>query len=177
LIEDVLVAAIRDGLGRLTWQSETSSAMLCPDEQKQQYKGLTGQSVRVLVDGKSLLVKPDVAQKQIESEKPEVPKERTEDITKPPGEKEKPEHVSTEEKRYPRRFYGSVKLDTTRLGRDAGKIAEEVVQHLSTLVGSKVEVTLEINAHIPDGAPDNVVRTVTENCKTLRFGSHGFEEE
>jgi hypothetical protein len=75
-----------------------------------------------------------------------------------------------------RRFHGTVKLDATRLGRDAGQIAEEVVQHLTLLDGAKVEVTLEIHASVPGGAPDNVVRTVTENCRTLKFGNHGFEE-
>jgi hypothetical protein len=63
------------------------------------------------------------------------------------------------------------------LGRDAGRIAEEVVQHLSGLVEAEVEVTLEISAKLPDGAPDHIVRTVTENCSTLHFTSHGFEEE
>ena len=67
-------------------------------------------------------------------------------------------------------------LDTTRVGRDASRIAEEVVAHLSGLVGAEVTVTLEIEAEIPGGAPDNVVRTVTENSRTLKFGSHGFEE-
>ena len=38
-------------------------------------------------------------------------------------------------------------------------------------------VTLEIAAEIPDGAPDNVVRTVTENARTLRFTSQGLEKE
>jgi len=28
-----------------------------------------------------------------------------------------------------------------------------------------------------DGVPDNVVRTVSENCRTLNFISQGFEEE
>jgi len=32
-------------------------------------------------------------------------------------------------------------------------------------------------AEIPDGTPDRVVRTVTENTRTLKFISHGFEEE
>ena len=32
-------------------------------------------------------------------------------------------------------------------------------------------------ADIPDGAPDNVVRIVTENSQSLKFTSHGFEEE
>ena len=61
------------------------------------------------------------------------------------------------------------------MGRDAGQIADEVISHLSGLVGSEVTVTLEIDAEIPDGAPENVVRTVTENSRTLKFASHGFE--
>jgi hypothetical protein len=44
-------------------------------------------------------------------------------------------------------------------------------------VGSTVIVTLEIDANIPSGAPDNVVRTITENSKTLKFTSQGFEKE
>ena len=67
-------------------------------------------------------------------------------------------------------------LDTTRVGRDAGRVAEEVIVHLSGLIGARVTVTMEIAAEIPGGAPDNVVRTVTENSRTLKFGSHGFEE-
>jgi hypothetical protein len=77
----------------------------------------------------------------------------------------------------PKRFHGSVALDASRVGRDAGKIAEEVIAHLSGLVGTDVTVTLEIHAGIPAGAPDNVVRTVTENCRTLKFSDHGFERE
>ena len=75
-----------------------------------------------------------------------------------------------------RRFHGAVTLDATRVGRDASRIADEVIAHLSGLVGANVKVALEIDAEIPDGAPDNVVRTVTENSRTLKFESHGFEE-
>ena len=64
-----------------------------------------------------------------------------------------------------------------RTGRDAGRIADEVITHLAGLVGANVRVTLEIEADIPDGAPDHVVRTVTENSRTLKFSSHGFERE
>lgn len=74
-----------------------------------------------------------------------------------------------------RRFHGSVRLDPTRLPRDASQVAEEIVQHLVKLNQASVEVHLEIHAQIPDGAPDDVVRTVTENCRTLKFTSHGFE--
>ena len=63
------------------------------------------------------------------------------------------------------------------MGRDAGRIADEVVAHLSGILGAKVRVTLEIEAEIPSGVPDNVVRTVTENCRTLKFTDQGFEKE
>ena len=68
-------------------------------------------------------------------------------------------------------------LDPARAGRDASRIADEVITHLVGLVGSSVRVTLEIEAEIPGGAPENVVRTVTENRRTLKFTSHGFESE
>jgi hypothetical protein len=68
-------------------------------------------------------------------------------------------------------------LDPTRVGRDASQIADEVISHLSGLVGSTVTVTLEIDADIPSGVPDHVVRTVMENGKTLKFTSQGFEQE
>ena len=60
----------------------------------------------------------------------------------------------------------------------AGRIADEVITHLVGLVGSSVRVTLEIDAQIPEGASDTVVRTVTENSRTLKFASNsGFETE
>ena len=68
-------------------------------------------------------------------------------------------------------------LDATRVGRDASKIADEVISHLAGLMGATVTVTIEIEAQVPEGAPDNVVRTVTENSRTLKFTSHGFEKE
>jgi hypothetical protein len=62
------------------------------------------------------------------------------------------------------------------VGRDASRVADEVIAHLSGLMSADVKVTLEIEAEIPDGASEQVVRTVTENCRTLKFTSQGFEE-
>jgi hypothetical protein len=76
-----------------------------------------------------------------------------------------------------KRFHGSVQLDATRVGRDASRVAEEVIAHLESLGGADVRVTLEIDARLPNGVPDNVVRIVTENCRTLKFESQGFEKE
>ena len=77
----------------------------------------------------------------------------------------------------PKRFHGTIVLDPTRVGRDASRVADEVIGHLSGLVGAKVKVTLEVEAEIRSGAPDHVVRTVTENSRTLKFTSQGFEKE
>jgi hypothetical protein len=74
-------------------------------------------------------------------------------------------------------FYGTVELDATAVGRDAGQIGEAVIQHLAGQVGARVKVTLEIEAELPEGAPDNVVRTVSENARTLKFKSAGFEPD
>ena len=72
---------------------------------------------------------------------------------------------------------GPTGLDLTRPGRDASQIAEEAISRLTGLVGAEVKVTLEIEAEMPDGAPEHVVRTVTENGRTLEFTSQGFEVE
>lgn len=40
-----------------------------------------------------------------------------------------------------------------------------------------MEVTLEISARVPDGFPEQVVRTVTENCRTLKFEIYNFDQD
>ena len=76
----------------------------------------------------------------------------------------------------PHRFHGVVTLDPERLNRDFGRVAQEVISHLTGLLGSEVEITVEIAARNADGFPDATVRNVTENAKALRFTDHDFEE-
>ncbi|MFH1924706.1 MAG: Swt1 family HEPN domain-containing protein [Planctomycetota bacterium] len=189
--QDVLLEAIREGVSRLTWESETFAYAEGWDEQRKRYKGLRGgQAIRVLIDSECLLVKPDIAAVQIESER-QAQTGRTGTGTGPDtggtqttvaGQDTETTGVTTggtgvvTPPPMPRRFYGAVKLDSVRLSRDADKIAQEIVQHLTALVGTEVEVTLEIHAAIPDGASPELVRTITENCCTLRFENYGFEE-
>jgi len=75
------------------------------------------------------------------------------------------------------RFHGSVAINPRLMAGEAGKIMDEVVKHLTTLYGANVQVTLEIQASIPNGVPEGTVSTVEENCRTLRFEGFGFEEE
>jgi hypothetical protein len=177
---EVLVHAIGDGVALLTWRSDTFAYAEGHDEAADRYRGLRGgQMVIVSPDSVALLVKPDVACRQMDIELTSTaPAQVTSDTRTEgkPGDTATAGTAATPPQR-PRRFHGSVTLDTTRVGRDAGRIAEEVIAHLAGLVGAEVTVTLEIHAAVPAGAPDNVVRTVTENCRTLKFTDHGFEKE
>ena len=76
----------------------------------------------------------------------------------------------------PRRFHGSARLDPQRLNRDVARLTQKVVEHPTGLVGTAVEVTVEIQATHQDGFPEDVVRMVSENAHGLHLLSHGFEE-
>jgi hypothetical protein len=180
----VVAEAIRDGVRLLTWQQDSFAFADSFDDATQRYRGLrAGELLSVSFDGATgLLVKSDVAVKQIEAEKvaasPGAGAGSTPAAaTSPADSKEHSGSPAAAAARKPRRFHGTVSLDPARVGRDAGKIAEEVISHLVGLVGSSVKVTLEIDAEIPAGAPDNVVRTVTENGRTLKFSTQGFESD
>jgi predicted AAA+ superfamily ATPase len=73
-------------------------------------------------------------------------------------------------------FYMSAPLDNTRIGRDVQKLVEEVISHLTSANGAKVEVSLEVIVRSPDGLSQQVVRTVSENLRTLRVQDFRFEE-
>ena len=78
--------------------------------------------------------------------------------------------------RQPTAFVGSVKLGQV-VGRDAARIADEVIAHLAALPGADVEVSLEISIRAPQGVPENVVRAVSENANVLKFNHASFEQE
>lgn len=70
----------------------------------------------------------------------------------------------------------SAKLDNTRINRDVQRLVEEVISHLTNVDGSRVEVCLEVNVDAPDGMPQTTVRTVSENCQTLKVKDFGFDD-
>ena len=178
---NVLLDTVQEGIKTQTFGYANSF------EEARQYNGLqfgsTGGSI--YLDEASVLVKPDVAAKQLEAEAktqddavdPEPP-----ELT-PTGEKDdttsdgETNGAGTEHTANPKRFYGTVDLDPIRAGRDAQQVIEEIVQHLTGVPGATVEVTMEIQAKVSDGVPNDIVRTVTENCRTLGFTTQEFEEE
>ena len=197
----VLIGAVRDGLTLITWMDDSFTYADSFDEAAKRYLGLRcGQRVTLSDDNLSgLLVKSDVALNQQKAETPspsEIPPTPPGEVVVPrepyavpggnatstgtggvvPGNGTGDVTVQPVEQP-PKRFYGSVTLDPNRVGRDAGKIADEVISHLVGLLNSKVTVTLEIEVEALSGVPDNVVRIVTENSRTLKFNNQGFEKE
>jgi hypothetical protein len=191
----VILDAIQDGIGRLTWRSETFAYADSFDAAANRYRGLeAGRRATIELNAQSVVVKPEEAAAQQDKDAAAAAAARpggtgsattsTGSSCSSPGAGASAGGAGggtaippAEKMKQLRRFHGTAKIDPTRLSRDADQIASAVVQHLSGLVGATVTVTIEIEAEIPSGALDNVIRTVTESCRTLKFENQGFEEE
>ena len=184
----VLLEAIRNGLALMTWEHDSFAYADGYDDGPGRYRGLqSGPRAALADDDPGLVVHPQVARRQMDAETvpPATPTEgggTTTYVQEPSryGEvRETPasDPLAPTPQPSARRYHGSVKLDPTRVGRDASQVADEVIAHLAGLLGADVKLTLEIEANIPDGAPEQVVRIVTENSRTLSFDDSGFETE
>ena len=132
-----------------------------------------------MVEQSGYLVKVDVAKKQIDNKPVIDPNPIVPDIPDPIDPVVPiiapivmPEPIVPKNTR----FYMSAPLDTTRIGRDMQKLLEEVINHLTSVDGAEVEVSLDVNVRVPEGMPQDTVRTVSENCRTLRVQNFGFDE-
>lgn len=74
-------------------------------------------------------------------------------------------------------YVATARLDPTRIGRDAGKLNEEIIQHLATQTGAEVSVTLEIHITVPGGIDERTIRVVSENATALKLPSSSFERD
>ncbi len=171
---EVLIEALRAGVGNLTWEINTFAYAESYDETADRYAGLqAGTHLTLSVDHPGLIVKADVARRQFDQER------ATEVDQSPlsPAECKSPPAVSEPAATAPRRYHGSVKLDAGRVKHEASQIDEAVIAYLSDVPDADVTVTIEIEASLPEGANEQLVRTVTENGRTLKFDNgSGFEQ-
>jgi predicted AAA+ superfamily ATPase len=181
----VLVKAVEDGVALLTWEQDTFAYADSYDEATSRYRGLrAGQQIQLSPDNpRGLIVKPEAARRQmdVEARDRSIRETGSPDVIVIPGPVKTPTPIETppqpSEAVLPRRFHGNVELNPLRVGADAGRIAQEVIAHLAGLRGAQVRVTLEIEATIPEGIPEDVKHRVTENCRTLKFMTYEFEME
>ncbi len=159
------------------------------DEASERYLGLrVGEGGPSAIDNHTCLVKVDVARKQMEEDAkragaPAATVTSEPGITTgPPGGADvvsegTPTSPEAAGATRPTAFVGSVKLNGARVGRDAGRIADEVIAHLAALPGADVEVTLEVHVRVGEGVEEDVVRTVSENATALKFDHASFEKD
>ena len=193
--QNVLLEAVRDGVVSTIWADNFAYAEAF-DEAKGKYLGLKAATgINPSISVQSLLVKPDIAQQQFDAEAAQASTITSGGSTTTVdggtsggglstdgdgtagGDGNASNGTGDSQTTVLRRFYGNVDIDAMRINRDTPAIANEVIQHLTALNGARIKITLEIEAEIPDGVPDDVVRTVTENCRTLKFNSQSFEQE
>ncbi len=172
----VFLGAVQSGVGSLSWNPDTFAYAEGTDEKTGRYLGLAGgQNCNPILDSTSLLVKPDVAAKQVSDDKKASGESSGGEEPTGRGGLEGPQREPHPTAVVLRRFHGSVSIDSVRTNKEIADIVDNVVQHL---VGQgEVQLRLEIQADLPDGATDDVVRTVSENARVLKFDSFGFEED
>jgi hypothetical protein len=176
--QPVLLEAVRRGPASILWQSEGFATADAVDADGGLLGLVTG-SFPGSVGPSTLVVRPDVALAQIDEEIPDDDDDERSDRQAAgntgsgvdgraggTGPRVGPPH----------RFHASAVLGSERPGRDFDRIVQEVLTHLTGVVSADVEVVVEITATAAEGFPDAVVRTVSENAKTLRL-RHGFEED
>ena len=170
--EEVLLQAVSDGVARPDAPFGYAT-MIGLDGI---YKGLVfGQPASsIYFDDNSVLVHPEIAQQQMDSQKQQtvqpptiLSSERFGTPTVTPATPPRP--------RLTTRYHGTVSLDPQRVNREMAMIVEEIIQRLTSLTETEVEITLEISAVRHSGFDDSTIRTISENSRTLKFKNHGFE--
>lgn len=178
---DVLIDAVTDGVSR----SDAPFAyadMVDGDI----YRGLRYQEPgRVIFDEQSVIIRPEVAEEIIEAHRLEaeeqanrsISAERSGSMAKPAARGDQSADRDEPAPALKNRYYGTVAIDPLRVNREVGIIVEEIIERLTSLSDTEVEVILEIRALRRDGFDESTVRTIGENSRTLKFDDYGFEEE
>jgi hypothetical protein len=185
---DVLLGAIRDGAGLILWEKEGFAYADFYDETRGRYNGLSSgptSKIEPRIMGDSVVVKTEIARKQIDADTAAAaakagaaaptytPSTAGQPIANGPAVIPAGPTAPVR----PKRFWADVDMDPIRFSKEAGQIAEAIVQHLSGLMHSNVKISLQIEAKVEGGIPENVERTVSENCRTLGIKEFNFEEK
>jgi hypothetical protein len=194
---DVLDAGIQSVATELTWEAEAFAVAAGYDQQAGRFLGLAipHQDPIGQVTDQTLLVRPDLALAQRDRELAEraaatrgtagggtdtsggtagQPTGTTNTFPEPGPAGPQPEPEPPGPKNT--RFYGVARISPDRYARDLTRLSQEIIQHLAAPEDADLEIRVEITARDPRGYPDDKVRNVTENARTLKFETYGFED-
>ena len=74
-----------------------------------------------------------------------------------------------------RRFFMSADIDPVRVNKVVSTYVDEIVRYLMQVDGAEVSLKLEVEVEAQNGIPAATVRTISENCKTLKITNFGFD--
>ena len=141
-----------------------------------------------------LLVKPNIAKAQIRKEAEEKEKTEFQDnqFAENPGDKKaggaglsgsssqsgsgtQGETGGSTEPSSSKHFFMSAPVDPVRVNKVISTYVDEIIRHLMQVDGATVELRLDVDVQVPGGIPSTTIRTVSENCKTLKITDFGFD--
>ena len=173
----VLADAISESLSGMMFEQEGFALSEGFDGATGVYVGLVlpgGRSAFGAITDQTLLVKPEVAKAQL----PEV---MTPPADFPGGTTPEPTSVTSTpgvvEPKASTRFFGVYEVDPERYSRDLNRLSQEILQHLSSIDGVDLDITIEIHAAVKEGFAADKIRVILENARSLKFKNSSFEKE
>ncbi|MFB8198370.1 DUF499 domain-containing protein [Kitasatospora purpeofusca] len=194
----VLERGLEDVLHMIDWEKEGFALATGHDQATGRYSGLVlpgGNAHFGQITDTTLLVRMDLALRQREAdsqaaatarqtaENSQTGTEATTGSDQPGSDSEETDQAAESDGNKPSRssavpntrFFARAILTPEQYSKNASKYAIEILPHLD-LLGSEVEITIEIHAHRPDGYPDDKVRSLTENASILKLQAE-FESD
>jgi predicted AAA+ superfamily ATPase len=173
----VLADAISESLAGMMWEEEGFALAEGFESATGNYAGLVlpgaGGFFGAITD-QTLVVKPEVAKAQL-------PAVVTPPVDIPAGTTPAPNSVITTpgvvEPKASTRFFGVYEVDPERYSRDLNRLSQEILQHLSSIDGVDLDITIEIHAAVKEGFAADKIRVILENARSLKFKNSSFEKE
>jgi len=173
----VLADAISESLSGMMFEQEGFALSEGFDGATGVYVGLVlpgGRSTFGAITDQTLIVKPEVAKVQL----PEVV---TPPVILPDGTTPAPASVTPTpgvvEPKASTRFFGVYEVDPERYSRDLNRLSQEILQHLSSIDGVDLDITIEIHAAVKEGFAADKIRVILENARSLKFKNSSFEKD
>lgn len=168
----VLARAISEALARADAKYAVADRF---DEASGEYVGLKlGRLVEIDFNSDMVLIRWNVAEAQLAKLNPPGPDQPApmnggSTIIQPPA----PQPLAKRHKR----FYAKIVLDPNRPTPQVSNIAQSILSELDRVRGTKMTLTLDIDAETPEGFPEDVESVVRDNAASLRITDFGFEGE
>jgi hypothetical protein len=173
----VLADAISESLSGMMFEEEGFALAEGFESATGNYIGLVlpgGRSTFGAITDQTLIVKPEVAKAQL-------PAVVTPPIDLPGGTIPTDALVTPTpgvvEPKASTRFFGVYEVDPERYSRDLNRLSQEILQHLSSIDGVDLGITIEIHAAVKEGFTADKIRVILENARSLKFKNSSFEGE